>query len=264
MATLDLNAWYEDNEVTETTFDPSANSTPATKTQSDYCLERFKAIVSILRKSVEDYDTMTPDEKYELVVEYFDQTRHFNNLDTDVFNYVAAEQLLGLAEFDSYEYDYFKNSIDLTSISVDTAMCCDEDPVDCTCPKVDGSVIYNGNAPSFFSVYESFQRLILDSTKEEITSFAYDWDQEIDEAACAGCIYYNTFRCIPLREWLRTLDKKSDQRDMYDNVLRFSEMIMPCPNYVATDSSSEHQTYIFNKYVLKFSETEDEAVEENE
>lgn len=72
----------------------------------------------------------------------------------------------------------------------------------------------------------------------ELTDYAYDTDNVTDMKLCETCSHHGTYRCKPLRQWLREISEPemmSDNPTGLDNKMMY---ISPCLEYVPSSTAT--------------------------
>lgn len=155
---------------------------------------------------------------------------------------IKKNHLPHLGSHSRFDYDDFLDDIDddindfydqsdlphPKNLSMYSTLCCDKAFAFCKCTHKKQSIVYGEHILSFNDIYEKAMRSH-GTPQYELYEFAYSWDENSNSIPCTTCVYYGTYKCFPLRNWLKNIADKI----IYDkiNLEDKHAVVDPCNNF---------------------------------
>lgn len=257
-ATYDANAWADDNENTKYLIgEPPLESDKINLPfDAELILEKIVETESFLELEEQTFLQESGLSKAWMVITEIEYS--FPNFNKDNVAYMVYKYY-GL-DYNDYQpsnrdkpkitvLDDIDDQVEYNDLDLDSTMCCDKPVSDCECKLDPGSYIFSPNRPTFLQTYNTLQNVIHPNTLELFEN-AYVYEQDAGEFPCASCSAFGTYKCVPLRDWMRNVaDDHTYQQALQHQTEKGGE-IEPCTAYQpSVDTPVSVIQYIYDVYL---------------
>lgn len=229
----------DDNDVTEFAFGSIKYRDGMDDPYSDEYYDGYNDIYKddlsdLIDEFVEAHDGNVTEQEIQDYVQSI-KTNAFDKVNAlDMSDYIVdknnMDTLLGMANPELIHYD-------------DT-LCCNQEKAICHCAYEKRSIVFGDPKMNFMEIYE---KLMAKGNKLtaglEIYDYAYDWLSPNQPIPCTSCTYHGTYRCIPLRNWLRAIADDIHTGSV-DELLFEGAEILPCENYTPKPNANREDVQV--------------------